>query len=278
MHARSLLFFLPLLTLAQATAPPPEVDQALRERCTEFFTYHSDNETHKPQFRKAYELVADDFKDFYFTGHKQAYKSFKIDSIKYTDNFTKAKVQLTTEVVWEIRMHRQVAKVTTSAAWKIQDGKWFWYDDPQDRWPTPMGPSDINALTKNPDGSIRLPHDFSPDAIKAAAQTLVQATKIDKNEVVFSPEKGGSDKVVLHNGAPGYVNLELEKGVPVPGLTLELDKTQVGPNQDATLKIVYKPAPKDDEKPLPDVVTAKLTIAPFSQVFAVSIRIGAPPQ
>src|SRR5258706_2637153 len=136
LYSRSALLFLPLLAWAQETAPPPELDKALRERCTQFFTYHTENETTKANFRKAYELVADDAKDFYFAGHKQTYISFKIDSIKYTDNFTKAKVQLSTEVLWEIRMHKQIAKVVTTASWKLQDGTWMWYSVPPDGWPT----------------------------------------------------------------------------------------------------------------------------------------------
>src|SRR5678816_3242768 len=88
LYFRSALIFLPLLAWTQETAPPPELDQALRERCTQFFTYHTDTETQKTNFRKAWELVAEESKDFYFSGHKQTYKSFKIDNIKYSDNFT----------------------------------------------------------------------------------------------------------------------------------------------------------------------------------------------
>jgi len=140
-----------------------------------------------------------------------------------------------------------------------------------------MGPSDPNALNRNPDGSVQMPHDFSPDAIKKeamnATQTLAKATNLDKSEVTFAAGKAGSDKVVLHNGAPGYVNLELDKGVPVPGLTFELDKVQVGPNQDATLKITYQPV---DKSAVPAPVKAKLTIAPFNQMFEVAVKIIAP--
>jgi hypothetical protein len=279
LHARSVLFLLPLLALAQDTAPPPEVDQALRERCTQFFRYHTDTETQKTNFRKAWELVAEESKDFYFSGHKQTYKSFKIDSIKYSDNFTKAKVQLTTEVLWEIRMQKQIAKVITTASWKLENGKWMWYDDPQERWPTPMGPSDLTKLTRNPDGTVQVPRDFSIAALTKAAQDQVKPTTIDKNNLTLTVGTASQEKVVLHNGAPGYINLELDKGAPIPGLTFELDKTQVGPNQDATLKIAYQPVEKySPDKPALAPFKVKLTVVPFNQVFEVSVKFVAPAQ
>jgi len=273
-HVRPVLFLLPLLAWAQETAPPPELDQALRERCTQFFQYHVDGE-----FRKAFDLVADESKDFYFAGNKTRYKSFKIDSIKYTDNFTKAKVQLTTEVLWEIRMQKNLAKVITTASWKLKDGKWMWYDEPQDRWPTPMGPSDPSRLARNPDGTIQVPRDFSMAAVNKAAQDLVKPTSVDKNDLTLTVGTASQEKVVLHNGAPGYINLELDKGTPIPGLTFELDKTQVGPNQDATLKIAYQPVEKySPEKPTLAPFKVKLTVVPFNQVFEVSVKFVAPEQ
>src|SRR6185295_429838 len=162
--------------------------------------------------------------------HKNRYKSFSIDSIRYFDNFTRAKVVLNTEVVWEVQMQQAIAKAQTPAAWKLQDGKWMWYDDPQDRRTMPIMVSGTpGEVPRDPDGNVRLPSDLSPRAIGDAATTQLKATTLDKSEVTLS-SKASSDKVVLHNGAPGFVNLTLEKIPRVPGLTVEFDKAQVGPN------------------------------------------------
>ncbi len=90
---RAAFVLLPVVAFAQT--PPPEVDEALRARVTEFFQYHVD-----ANFRKAYELVAEDTKEQYFGAQKWQFKSFKIDSIKYSDNFTKAEVQVTGQRMW----------------------------------------------------------------------------------------------------------------------------------------------------------------------------------
>jgi hypothetical protein len=263
MLARFTLLLLPLCLLAQepSATPPPEVDRALRERVTQFFQAHVDG-----AFRKSYELVADDFKDFYFAGYKQPYKSFSIESIRYFDNFTRAKVLLNTEVVWEVRMQKAVAKVQTPAAWKLQDGKWMWYYDPKDRKLPIQAPGTPGEIPRDPDGTVRLPDDLSPTAIVDAATAQLKATTLDKSEVTLS-SKASSDRVVLHNGAPGFVNLTLEKIPRVPGLTVEFDKAQVGPNGDAVVKIACQPCTPTEP------VTVNLTVEPFGRRFQVLVRI-----
>ena len=87
MRFQAAILLLPLAAFAQT--PPPDVDQALRARVTEFFQAHVDG-----AFRKAFEIVAEDTKDYYFATEKVRFKSFKIVDIKYSDNFTKAVVNL----------------------------------------------------------------------------------------------------------------------------------------------------------------------------------------
>ena len=262
MLARFTLVFLPLCLLAQepSATPPPEVDRALRERVTQFFQAHVDG-----AFRKSYELVADEFKDFYFAGYKQRYKSFTIESIRYFDNSTRAKVLLNTEVEWEMRLQKAVAKVQTTASWKLQDGKWMWYDDPKDRKLPIQAPGTPGEIPRTADGTPQLPS-LNPQDLEAAAQAQLKATTLDKSEVTLS-SKASSDKVVLHNGAPGFVNLTLEKLPPVPGLTVVLDKAQVGPNGDATVKIACQPCAPTEP------VTVNLTVEPFGRRFPVLVRI-----
>src|SRR4051812_9313910 len=87
-----LLLAAPLLSFAQAppAAPPPQVDQALRARAAAFLQYQIDG-----NFRKAYDLVAEDSKDDYFSAAKQKAISFVIDDIQYADDFSKATVKAT---------------------------------------------------------------------------------------------------------------------------------------------------------------------------------------
>ena len=81
MRFQAAIFLLPLAALAQA--PPPEVDQALRARVTAFFQAHVDG-----SFRKAFEIVAEDTKDYYFKTEKVQFKSSQDPGdIKYSADF-----------------------------------------------------------------------------------------------------------------------------------------------------------------------------------------------
>jgi hypothetical protein len=133
-----------------------------------------------------------------------------------------------------------------------------------------MGESDPTAIVRLPDGSIQLPKDLSPEAIKNVGQTLLRATKLDKSEVILTPDKPSEDKVVLHNGAQGWINVTLDQGPHVAGLSFTLDKTQVEPTGDATLKVAFQPR---TTRP-PDSVRVRLTVEPLNQIFEVTVRLG----
>ena len=123
---RSALILLPIAALAQpAQDPPPEVDQALRARVTEFFNDHVEGAA---GFRKAMDLVAEDTKDYYFSALKIQFKSFKIDSIFYSDHFTRAIVTLSGKRMFRVSPQFPETEISQpmSTTWKIENGKWCW--------------------------------------------------------------------------------------------------------------------------------------------------------
>src|SRR5438105_839515 len=117
------LLVIPLFALAQdqKAAPPPEVDKALRERATAYLQYQVEG-----NFRKAYDLVAEESKDFYFAAEKSKILTFKINEITYADNFTKAAVQTTTTRLSAVAGHPVELPSVASDIWKLEDGKWVW--------------------------------------------------------------------------------------------------------------------------------------------------------
>src|SRR5580704_1507529 len=60
---------------------PSEVEQALRARVAEFFQLHVES-----NFQKAYGMVAEDTKKYYFDNKKNTYKSFRIAGVKFLNN------------------------------------------------------------------------------------------------------------------------------------------------------------------------------------------------
>lgn len=265
---------------------PPEVEQALRARVTEFFQLHVES-----NFQKAYGMVAEDTKKYYFDNKKNTYKSFRIVGVKFVNSdFTKASVDLECEQVMErVQFNGVVIPVPMTTLWKIEDGKWMWYRDPNVVNLTPMGASDlskINAGATDEQIAARLKELTSPESIAKRGLLIVGQSGIDKPEVTLAMDKPSSAEVTFHNGQAGYIKLVLDPGAKLAGFNATLDKVDVGANENAVLKLSYDPPagsgsarPSSSQAPpqaMPQAVTVKLFVQPFNQVFPVTVHFGSP--
>ncbi|HML18338.1 MAG TPA: hypothetical protein VK419_15010 [Bryobacteraceae bacterium] len=265
---RAALALLPVLAFAQT--PPPDVEQALRARVTQFFQYHVEG---GPSFRKALELVAEDTKDYYFGAQKFQFKSFHIDTVKFEDNFTKAQVTVTGERVWQPRPDFPPTLITTPmlTLWKIENGKWVWYYNPDNEWLTPMGPSDRSKIqTPMPSTVPR----FDAGQIASAARGILQQSSIDKNVVTLAADKPSSDQVVFHNGQPGTVKLVLQPPPSIAGFTATLDKAELNANENAVLKFHYEPSDKQTAPPVE--LNYRFYVQPLDRAFGVTVKFDRP--
>ena len=135
----------------EAPKPPADVDAALRARVTEFFQYHVTG-----QFRKGEALVAEDSKELYYNRNKPRYlKLVSIERVDWSENFTKAMV--TVMVVTPEMIPGWVGgppEVPIPSTWKIENGKWCWYVEPETFLRTPFGNFSFDALQK---GAARAP-------------------------------------------------------------------------------------------------------------------------
>jgi hypothetical protein len=266
------LLLVPAAVIAQtpSSAVPPEVEQALRARVTEFFQDFVDG-----KFRQAINLVAEDTQDEYFNGPKAEIKTFQIDQIGFSDNFTKADVTLKVKQVWKMRaegfMQEMIVDSSMPTTWEIENGKWVFYHHIQPNgWLTPMGPSDLRL----PDGTTPVPKSLDRPTINSTADRILRQTSVDKDQVMLAPDKPSSTKVVFHNGAQGSVSVSLVGLPPVPGFSAKLDKQDVNAGQDAVVEISYNP-PAGQQNPPASFVFA-IEVAPFSQDFPVRVVYGAP--
>ncbi len=283
MAARTPLFLVPAALLlvpaavfAQAPSPgaPPEVEQALRARVTEFFQDFVDG-----KFRQAINLVAEETQDEYFSSPKAEIKAFNIDGIVFSSDFTKADVKLTVKQVWKMKAEGFMQDMTVdspmSTTWKTENGKWVFYHQIQpNAWVTPMGPSEG---FRRPDGTNRVPKSLDSATLNSEAERILRQSSVDKSRVDLAPDKTGSAKVVFHNGAQGSVNISVV-GLPnvFPGFSAKLDKQVVSAGQDAILDIGYDP-PAGQENP-PRSFTIAVDVAPFGPQFPIEINFGALPK
>ena len=204
--------------------PPAKVDAALRARVQEFFDLHV-----KGQFRKAEELVAEDTKDFFYSGNKPKYLSFEISRIDYSANFTRAKVLVMCEqYIMMPGFSEHPMKVPTPSTWKLENDKWYWYVDQEGPYMTPAG-----KMTSGPfpgKGGAPPP---SLASIPTSADFLYKQIQLDKSAV--SLRVGETAEVIIANGAPGPV--VLSEAAALPGLEARLDKGTLPAGGKATLTL-----------------------------------------
>jgi hypothetical protein len=195
--------------------PPAGVDAALRARVQEFFDLHV-----KGQFRKAEELVAEDTKDFFYTHNKPKYLSCELSKIDYSDNFTKANaVMLCEQYILMPGFADHPMKVPTPSAWKVENGKWYWYVDQDALRNTPWGRMTPGAFPEK--GAAAPPPSLA--SIPTSADFVFKQIQLDKNSV--SLKAGESTQVIISNRAPGPMGVSLSPALP--GIEAKLDKSSV---------------------------------------------------
>jgi len=245
---------------------PAEVDQALRARAKEFLQHQVDG-----NYRKAYDMVAEDSRDFYFGMAKPKYTSFELASIDFTDNFTKAVVNGTVKRTGNFGGHDVELPIPFKDTWSIENGKWMWTHQETKMLITPLGdiPIDPNAKPAT-DPATAIPKDTSAAAAAAAAekQLAVKAT-VSKESLLFTAGKAGSDEVVFHNGLTGFIHLLATPLFDGGVFKAEPSETDVGPGKDVTIVVRYSPSAGTPLAP-----TLRLTVEPFEQAYFVALKLS----
>jgi hypothetical protein len=269
MSIKHLVLWLPLVALAQA--PPPEVDQALRARVTEFLQYHVDG-----NFRKAYDMVAEDTKDEYFNSGKVQLKGFQINDVKFTDNFTKATVTAMLSKTMSVVGQDIPMMVPSTTTWKIENGKWVWYNLAKRTRTTPVGlasaPPTAAPTAKGDDTTGGgLPKDLNDQAVAAAGRNILQEVSLDKKEVTLAADKPSEQQVVFHNGMTGSVQLELN-APEIPGFSVTLAQSLVRAAADVPVVFRYEASGPAQRRGPIDV---RLVVQPLNQVFVIRVNFTA---
>ncbi len=275
----ALLLLTPLLSLAQAPAPvpaavppPAEVDQALRAQATAFLKYQMEG-----KFTKAYDLVAEESKDYYLGSAKEKSTSLELQKIDYSDNFTKAVVSSSAkrQLVMEGRPV-DIPSLRTDR-WKLENGQWKWYHDAAQEvtWTIfgPGGPATPPAAGSSPSQTPSVPKDISSataiDVIKKVPSPESRRPTIDRRSVAFAMDKEATEEIVYHNNTPGEVRVEADLIADFPGFVVQPKKFQLKANEEIAFKISYHPSGKG-------VFNASLrfTVQPFEREISIPLVLS----
>jgi hypothetical protein len=257
-----LVFLCSAALMAQSAADifrnaPPEVDNALRERIALFYQLHGEG-----KFRQAEELVAGDTKDFFYNSNKPRYLSCEIKSIEYSEDFRQAKAL----VVAAVRVPfpgfgNEPVKMPHVSRWKLMDGQWFWWVDPEEAKMTPFGKMDTAdaSAPKGPAPNLAA----APDV-----RTVLNQIAVDKTAVELKPVKGARDSVRIANRMPGVATVALSDVAP-EGIEISIDPAELQANSIATVTFRVTNAAT-----APKRAVVNLVVQPLSKLIPVTVTTG----
>ena len=242
---------------------PPEVDQALRARAHAFLDYQS-----KGDFRQAYDLVAEDSKDFYFGAPKEKATSFTIDDVQYAPNLSAATVRATMKRQMFLAGHPVEVPQLQSSQWKLEKGEWVWYHDPsKDVTKTIIGEVPVAPVTTTTEAPI--PKDLGRKAALAAAAKIAPQAAVNKTSVTFILGKEATEQVTFHNGNPGVVQVNVEVRGVADTVTVEPNSSLVIPQADFQVNLTYKPLKESSMRG-----EVRFTVEPFGSVYVLPVRLA----
>jgi len=221
--------------------PPPEVDKALRARINEFCELHRQG-----KFRQAEQMVAEDTKDYFYNAGKPRYVSYEIKSIKYNEDFTKALAMVICEHYLPVAgFAGKTVKLSTPFRWKIENGQWMWYMDMTSTLASPFGKATMaEAQARRSEAgassNTSAAPPSGPPAFPASAEAFFAMVKPDRTDLDLKP--GDSGQVVISNGTPGPVGMQIMQQFPGVVATLEKDVLAPGGKDVLTVQAGTKPA------------------------------------
>ncbi len=142
-------------------------------------------------------------------------------------------------------------KVPFPSTWKLENGEWFWYVDPESLNRTPFGT--MKSGTAGGAAGAALPQvPQTPEAAQKTLRALWTQVKADKTFVNLRP--GATDKVTIHNGISGSISLALE-GVPPEGMDIKIEPASLKSGESAVVSF-----------------TCAASVRPTKGVFAVRVQ------
>ena len=227
---------------------PPDVDEALRSRISKFYQAQVDGHP-----RQSEQYVAEDSKDYFFEMRKPRILSFEIRQVDYTDNFTKATVVAFAQMYVKFPgFDKKPLSMPVKTLWKVVDGQWYWYIDPDTVNDTPFGKSSSSGPPTKPGAIPDISQGPNPEA-------LYKQVRADKQSVRLKSGEASSDQVTISSRLPGVVTLRLQAN-NIPGVEIKLDRTQLKSGESATLSFHAEPRTGVFRAPF----TAVVVVAPIN--------------
>lgn len=254
---------LPAQSLAyRLNKPPAGVEEALRERITQFFALQTEG-----KFRQGEKFICEDSKDAYYDSYKNRWSSVKIDNITWEDSFQTGKVLMVLGTELKTLGGSIPAQYPMTTIWKLQDDKWCYAVPPVEKTkvPSPFGPMNPGEAPKPGDpvaarGSLPTVDDFAG------------RIGLSKKSLQVMAFEDSSDSLEIVNSLSGPISFTIH-APDMPGLKWTLSKTELKAKEKATLSVDYKPVDKTRRTPF----NLNLVVEPTGSMTTIPVIFTAPP-
>jgi hypothetical protein len=265
----AILLAAPLLSLAQAPAPPPEVDQALRAQATAFLKFQMEG-----KFREAYGLVAEDSQDYYLGAVKEKSSSAELQKVEYSDNFTKAVVISASKQTLMMEARPIEIPSIRTDRWKLEGGQWKWYHDTsKDTVSTLVGPMPAappgSEVTPGPKLPKEVTLEAGIEAIKKVPPPVSQVPTLNRQNMPFTVGKESTEEIVFHNNTPGEIRVDADLIADFPGFVVRPKSFQLKEKEEATFRVTFHPSGKGVFN-----AALRLTIQPFEREVRIPLVLS----
>jgi len=231
---------------------PPEVEEKLRARVTQFYSLYVEG-----KFRQAEALIAEESKDIFYAMQKAPVRSFQLEQITFDDGFQMATVMVAC-LSAAPRTAAQGIWVPVNGQWKLENGDWRLLL--KGRTTTPFGPM------KFEDPRSVKPQPFTRPTLEMLKANALQ---VEPKKVVFPKDlDGGASRLVtIQNNMAGVVHVEVHDP-KVPGLALGLGDKNILPNQFTRLEMIYSPPAEK----ITGTREVRLTLQPLNQEVVIQVE------
>ncbi len=204
----------------------------MRARVEQFYQLEVDK-----KFRQAEALIAEDSKDTFYNGIKPDIHSFKIEQIEFKGDNSRAEVHAKVNVTFIMTGFAPViADSSVTTLWRIENGEWVQYFDPELYLQTPFGKLNFGTPQTGKAGANANPVP-PPFKLPPNPADMMRTVKIDRDSIVLTTAEP-VQTATISNDLPGSVDLKLaSSGIDVDA---ELDKTHLEAGEKAVIRVRAK--------------------------------------
>ena len=243
---------------------PPEVDDALKTRVSNFYTHFQ-----RGEFRQAEDYLDEESKDLFYNAKKNRIMDFKIQTVDYEEDFRKAKVLVVCKTVIQM-LGSEPVNMPLNSDWRFIEGDWRMHLT-QNRGAenadaaSPFGPMTFSENLPQPGSRFGGPQAGAPQL--PTIESLASMYRLSTDTLAFPKQSAQpvSRSMQVKSAAVGKLIVEQQTRA-IPGIEVEIEGAEIEPGGDATITFTYDPAKAEH---VTGRVRVDFLVMPISQTFQV---------